>query len=196
MGYNTFMASFYTVYTVMLFFGIVGIVRGVQALRQTDEEFKATYRSRLRSNAKFDGARSEEEIERYIKNWKDAFNLGRRHTGVVGVFLGTFFVIMASVVLFVALPRMQIAPVADSVSWQDLASQARDLPKEQLEQDIDMTYKEVSARYDEALAVKLDAYLYIYTERYPESQRGTSLRIEILNKFGPCFGILEGKCRE
>jgi hypothetical protein len=91
-------------------------------------------------------------------------------------------------------PRQSEDPA--SASWQEFASKARALPREGLEQDITITYGEVLQEYNQTLAAKLDAYLYVYNERYPESQWGSSLQIEILNKFGPCFGIPEGHCRE
>jgi hypothetical protein len=55
---------------VWLLLSLLAIYEGVRALLQTDEKYAATTKSRLRSNAKLDGARSEEEIQNYLKNWK------------------------------------------------------------------------------------------------------------------------------
>jgi predicted tellurium resistance membrane protein TerC len=44
---------------VMLFIGILLVFRGLKALFQNDKQYKATNESRLRSNAKFEGAKEK-----------------------------------------------------------------------------------------------------------------------------------------
>jgi len=115
---------------VTMVYGIFMVYDGIGSFLKSDKQYAETRLRRLRSTARLEGAKSDEEIAEFIKNWKEGSMfewLGRKQGGVAKILVGIVAIMFAGSYLFLVLPYEARSPAAASITRMeekcDLSSQ-------------------------------------------------------------------------
>ncbi len=81
-------------------------------------------------------------------------------------------------------------------SVSDFQREAKKLSSEKLKQEISSGVNKLLNKYEVVMSYKMSAYIWEYQKRKPNDAEMALITDSLLNKYGPCWGIPEGQCKE